>query len=141
MKEEGAIAEQLKFELPVSVGRPTQEPTGEPTGILAGEPEPQRVEAMPGKGYFDIKRDIELEKAGGFWCDACLVTKPATEQSPDCRYCQGCFGLLLKEAVLLRPQQRRPEWLPRRPVTPPKARQMPQSDAGVAIYGGVRAYG
>ena len=46
---------------------------------------------------FDIKHDIEIENAGGFFCEACLVGKPADEQSPDPCYCQGCYDLLNAE--------------------------------------------
>jgi len=46
------------------------------------------------KGYFDIKRDTATVKAGGFFCQACLVGRSAGEQSPDKRYCQGCYDFL-----------------------------------------------
>jgi len=62
--------------------------------------------------YFDIKRDNEIEKNGGFFCHACVVGKPASEQSPDQRYCQGCYEFLLHEASLLNPRNR-PRWVPR----------------------------
>lgn len=48
--------------------------------------------------FFSAERDKEVEKAGGFWCHACLVSHPADRQSPDPRYCQRCYDLLLKEA-------------------------------------------
>jgi len=67
---------------------------------------------MPNSGYFDTKRDIEIEKAGGFWCHTCLVSHPATEQSPDPRYCQGCYEFLLKEAEMLSPGKY-PKWIPK----------------------------
>ena len=67
---------------------------------------------MPNSGYFDVKRDIAIEKTGGFWCHACLVSHPATEQSPDPRYCQGCYDFLLKEAELLT-GTKRPKWIPK----------------------------
>jgi len=51
MKAEGAIAEQLKFELPVSVGIPT----GEPTKILAGKPGLQTL-------LYDQKRDGAIRR-------------------------------------------------------------------------------
>ena len=47
---------------------------------------------------FDIKRDLEIIKDGGFFCQACVVGKD--DQSPDPRYCQGCYGLLLQETKL-----------------------------------------
>lgn len=40
---------------------------------------------MPQKGYFDIKGDIAIVEAGGFFCRACLVGKPPIEASPDRR--------------------------------------------------------
>jgi len=67
---------------------------------------------MPNNGYFDIKRDIAIEKAGGFWCEACLVSHPATKQSPDPRYCQCCYDFLVKEAEML-PKTKRPKWIPK----------------------------
>jgi hypothetical protein len=67
---------------------------------------------MPNNGYFDIKRDIEVIKAGGFFCEACLVGKTVPEASPDPRYCQGCYEFLLKEAELL-PNNKRPKWIPK----------------------------
>ena len=64
-------------------------------------------------GYFDIKGDIVIEKAGGFFCEACLVAKPPTEDvSPDPRYCPSCYEFLLIEASIL-PQSQRPKWIPR----------------------------
>jgi hypothetical protein len=69
---------------------------------------------MPTNGHFDIKRDIEIEKAGGFWCHACLVSYPAIEQSPDPRYCHGCYQFLLTEAELDK-SRRGGEWKPVRP--------------------------
>jgi hypothetical protein len=74
---------------------------------------------MPNSGYFDVKRDIEIEKSGGFWCHACLVSHPATEQSPDPRYCEGCYEFLLKEAEML-PASKCPAWIPK-PQKPEKA--------------------
>lgn len=67
---------------------------------------------MPNNGYFDVKRDIEIEKAGGFFCHACLVGKPLDDISPDPSYCQGCYDFLLKEAEML-PANRRPRWIPK----------------------------
>jgi len=47
---------------------------------------------------FDSKRDRELIAAGGFfWCEACLVARPVSEQSLDPRYCQGCWEFLEEE--------------------------------------------
>ncbi len=67
---------------------------------------------MPNNGYFDIRRDVEIINAGGFFCEACLVGKPAAEQSPDPRYCQDCYDLLLREAERL-PGVKRPVWIPK----------------------------
>ena len=61
---------------------------------------------------FNVKQDIEIEKAGGFWCEACLTGKPAAEQSPDPRYCHGCYEFLKAEAKLL-PRTKRPVWIPK----------------------------
>ena len=47
--------------------------------------------------YFDIKHDGAIINAGGFWCEACLIGKPGSDTSPDPRYCQDCYGFLLKE--------------------------------------------
>lgn len=47
---------------------------------------------------FDIKRDNQMINAGThFWCSGCLVAKSKSEQSPDPRYCQGCYELLSGE--------------------------------------------
>lgn len=64
------------------------------------------------ESYFSIKHDLEIERAGGFFCDACAVVKPAGELSPDPRYCQGCYEFLLKEVELL-PASKRPKWIPK----------------------------
>lgn len=61
---------------------------------------------------FDIVRDLEIVNAGGFFCKACCVGKPTTEQSPDPRYCQGCYDYLLKEAEYLS-AGKKPGWVPR----------------------------
>jgi hypothetical protein len=50
--------------------------------------------------YFDGGRDRDTIGAGGFFCQTCLVGKPALEQSPDPRYCQGCYDFLSKEMEL-----------------------------------------
>ena len=62
---------------------------------------------------FDVKQDMAIIKAGGFFCQACLVGKPASEQSPDERYCQGCYEFLVVEAkMLVITRRKRPEWVP-----------------------------
>ena len=50
---------------------------------------------------FDIKRDIEIVDAGGFFCYACLIGMPVIDQSLDPRYCQNCYKLLLEEASMI----------------------------------------
>jgi len=50
---------------------------------------------------FDIKRDIETVNAGGFFCQACVVGKPLDDISPDPRYCQGCYDVLVAEADMI----------------------------------------
>ena len=62
--------------------------------------------------YFSIKRDREIINAGGFFCHACLDSKPATKASPDPRYCQVCYDFLTKEAEML-PENKRPKWIPK----------------------------
>lgn len=47
-----------------------------------------------------------------FFCEACLIDKPATEVSPDPRYCQGCCDFLVKEAMSL-PDHKRSKWVPK----------------------------
>ena len=46
-----------------------------------------------------------------FFCHACLDDKPATEASPDPRYCQSCYDFLAKEAELIT-GGKRPAWIP-----------------------------
>ncbi|MFC2032746.1 hypothetical protein ACFLUS_05270 [Chloroflexota bacterium] len=58
-------------------------------------------------------------RVGSFWGHACLDDKHVVEQSPDPRYCQGCYELLLKEAELL-PVKKRPGWIPKPHQTPQK---------------------
>lgn len=55
---------------------------------------------MSGK-YFSSDRDRTIIEARGFFCKACLVGKLASEQSPDPRYCQGCYEFLSAEVKLL----------------------------------------
>ena len=52
---------------------------------------------MMTKGIFDLKRDKEVIDNKGFWCHACLMGKSAEEESPDPRYCLGCFSFLKGE--------------------------------------------
>jgi len=60
---------------------------------------------------FDIKKDIEIENSGGFWCHGCLVGKTASDQSDDPRYCHGCFKFLSDEALLIE-KHKKPGWVP-----------------------------
>ena len=59
------------------------------------------------KAKAEIEKEIEV-----FFCHACLLDKPATEASPDPRYCQGCYDFLLQEAELLSPGKH-PKWVPK----------------------------
>ena len=79
---------------------------------------------------FDVKHNREIEKAGGFWCHACLVSHPATEQSPDPRYCQGCYDFLHKEAEML-PRNKRPAWIPKSQKARKKQYQVSQVRGGI----------
>ena len=69
-------------------------------------------------GYFNIGKEMEMVKAGGFFCESCLVGKPKTDISPDPRYCQGCYDFLVKEAEMLSGKGR-PAWMPRTPPPEP----------------------
>ena len=82
------------------------------------------------EGYFNIKRDNELIAGGGFWCNACLVGKPASELSPDPRYCQFCYEFLLDEAKLL---TGKPAWVPRQKPEPKKGDKEKVKVAGVGL--------
>ena len=78
--------------------------------------------------YFDSDRDRQIIDAGGFFCEACLISKPIDDMSYDPRYCLGCYEFLLKEAKLLRPGKK-PSWVPvvdrtRRPVALPVKREV-----------------
>ena len=70
------------------------------------------------EGYFDTKRDIEIINAVGFFCQACLVGKPASEISPDSRYCWFCYEFLLKEAEM-DASRRGGDWKPQEADTMP----------------------
>ena len=61
---------------------------------------------------FDIKQDTYLVNACGFFCLACLIAMPVNEQSPDSRYCQGCYQFLRAEAELLPVKHKKPGWAP-----------------------------
>jgi hypothetical protein len=49
---------------------------------------------MSERWQFDIKKDLAVIEAGGFFCAACIVGKPAAEQSSDPRYCQNCYEII-----------------------------------------------
>lgn len=61
-----------------------------------------------------------------FFCEACLMNKPLTEQSLDPRYCRPCCDFLTEEAKL---SSTKPDWVPKVPKRtielPPKVSQMP----------------
>jgi len=57
----------------------------------------------------EVKKDIIKNGAYHFFCHACIVDKPASEQSPDPRYCQGCYEFLCHEAFKT---SERPKWVP-----------------------------
>lgn len=86
---------------------------------LPPRPEPLPATARPGPApetlsvgkLFDAKRDRVIVAAGGFFCRACLVARPATERSLDKRYCQGCYEFLTAEAELDNGRGR-PSWAP-----------------------------
>lgn len=66
-------------------------------------------------GYFDSKRDSAIITAGGFFCHACIVGKPADDMSSDSRYCIQCFEYLTAEAGRLgvsRDTGKKPDWVP-----------------------------
>ena len=78
---------------------------------------------------FDIKRDNKLIAAGThFWCETCLVARPLDDQSPDGRYCQGCYDFLLKEAEMLTGHIKKPTWIP--------CKNGQQNQPHVSPYGG-----
>lgn len=58
---------------------------------------------------FCIKKDM----AKSFFCQACLIGKAKSEQSPDCRYCKSCAALLVQEAKLST-AIKTPRWSPRK---------------------------
>lgn len=61
---------------------------------------------------FNIKKELEKSNfPGGFFCLACLVGKPADDQSADPRYCQSCYDVLTEETTTM-PKTKRPAWLP-----------------------------
>lgn len=55
------------------------------------------------RGHFSAVRDREVIEAGGFYCEACLTGKPASEQSRNRRYCQGCYDYLRAEGAYKTP--------------------------------------
>ena len=57
----------------------------------------------------EVKKDIIKNGAYHFFCHACIIDKPASEQSPDARYCQSCYEFLCHEAFKT---SERPNWVP-----------------------------
>ncbi len=49
------------------------------------------------RGQFDIRRDIAICNAGGFFCGACLTGKPVSERSRNPRYCLTCYESMRQE--------------------------------------------
>ena len=88
---------------------------------------------MPNKGYFDTERVNELIAAGShFWCNACLGAVPLDDQSPDPRYCLGCYEFLLKEAKRLNPGKRS-KWIPKKPRRGRGLKPQPLPDASASM--------
>lgn len=46
--------------------------------------------------YFDVHQDFAVIEDGGFLCQACLIGKDKAVISPDPRYCQDCYDVLLE---------------------------------------------
>ena len=59
----------------------------------------------------------DVRNNGKFFCHACLADK--TNQSPDPRYCRGCYELLLKEAEM-DTRRKDSDWKPITPTPEPK---------------------
>lgn len=59
--------------------------------LAASEPVPVS------RGQFDSRRDRAVIEAGGFFCGACLIGKPASERSRNPRYCVTCYESLRQE--------------------------------------------
>jgi uncharacterized paraquat-inducible protein A len=51
-----------------------------------------------GNNKFSAVTDRETTDAGGFFCEACLVSKSFDYKSPDARYCQRCYDSLSQAA-------------------------------------------
>lgn len=86
------------------------------------------IEKSVSQQHFDLKRDIAVTGDDGFFCEACLVDKPAAEKSPDPRYCQLCYDFLLKEVETITGCLHA-NWKPQRgtkPIPP-----IPQNGGGV----------
>lgn len=71
----------------------------------------------------EIQRDvIDRQFDNFFFCHGCLQGQPFSEQSPDFRYCRGCYEFLLKEAGNLS-AGKRPGWIPKAPELSDKPTQ------------------
>lgn len=88
---------------------------------------------MAVEAKFDINRDIEIVNAGGFFCKACSIGKPAGDVSPDPRYCKGCYKILVKEVELIPPNQHR-RWMPKCPSDTPRLKISGTGDKKVAFH-------
>jgi len=68
-----------------------------------------------------------------FWCDACVVARPQVEQSPDPRYCRGCYEILKTEAEMQ--STKKAAWMPKdgSRKTAPKATQATPAMQGVVL--------
>lgn len=73
--------------------------------------------------------------AGLFFCEACLMNKVLDEQSPDSRYCQGCYEVLVKEAETLTDKgfTNRPWWWPVMPEGEQGFEPHPLPDASASM--------
>lgn len=89
---------------------------------------------MP-EGYFNTERDNALITAGThFWCHGHLTAVPIDEQSPDSRYCEGCYKFLCKEAEMLPSHTKKATWVPKKPIAKigaKKSPHVPQDGGGI----------
>ena len=85
---------------------------------------------------FDNKRDKELIATGSyFYCEGCLAARPLDNQSPDSRYCQGCYNFLAKEAEEVGTKKK--AWVPKYAETAPavETRATTTQDTAAKIKG------
>lgn len=86
---------------------------------------------------FSSESDIEIEQAGGFFCEACLIGKPINEQSPDPRYCQDCYTLLLNEARM-DTNRRSADWKPKKLSKKPTPQAEKVDEKSAYVSQGIR---